>query len=109
MELVDYELPGEMTTPAADLVQQYGVGVGAEEAQKLHAELGLRDNNVAAGGVQPDTGYGAVQLSELMVGKNKGIAVSRYSTQRRMRSGRVMKLIAAIFGNSRLGDSEAQL
>ena len=88
-----------MATPAEDLLHQHGVGVGAREAQRFHAGLCLRDNNVAAGVFQPDTSHRAVQQSKFRVGKNQGIAVSRYRTRRRMRSVRVVKLIAAILSN----------
>ena len=55
MKLVVDALPEEMLTPATELVEQQGIGVGAEELQRLHAELFLRDKNMTAGGVQPDT------------------------------------------------------
>ena len=48
VELVVNALQGEMLTPATELVEQQGIGVGAEELVTLHLGLLPRDENGTA-------------------------------------------------------------
>ena len=62
--------------PPTDKILQSGVHVGAREADSLQMGLGLDEDMVAVGGIQPNTGNGAFQNGELRVGKHKTNAVS---------------------------------
>ena len=69
------ELSEDAAAPPTDKTLQRGVCVGARDAEEFEAGLGLGDDILAGGGVQPVAGDGEVEVADLRVGSNQGIAV----------------------------------
>ena len=69
------ELSEDAAAPPTDKTLQRGVCVGARDAEEFEAGLGLGDDILAGGGVQPVAGDREVEVADLRVGSNQGIAV----------------------------------